>query len=104
MNRKPFIALMFFILIISIMMFGIGCAEDAVFPGNEAEKQPERITSNIVSIPIERVRTLNPLLSLYFNSYQFSPVFNSTESGTFSSMAFSIFSFKMVFTLSNSSR
>ena len=69
MNRKPFIALMFFILIISIMMFGIGCAEDAVFPGNEAEKQPERITSNIVSIPIERVRTLNPLLSLDEDTY-----------------------------------
>ena len=43
-------------------------------------------------------------VSLYFNSYQFSPVFSSTESGTFSCMAFSIFSFNMVFTLSNSSR
>ena len=66
MIRKPFITVLLFII---LLFFCIGCTDDAVFPGNEAEDQPERITSNIVSIPIEKVRTLNPLLSLDEDAY-----------------------------------
>ena len=51
MIRKPFITVLLFII---LLFFCIGCTDDAVFPGNEAEDQPERITSNIVSIPIEK--------------------------------------------------
>lgn len=66
MIRKPFVTVLLFTL---LLLFCVGCTDDAVFPGNETENQPERITSTIVSIPIEKVRTFNPLLSLDEDAY-----------------------------------
>lgn len=60
------------ILLILLLLSVSGCSEDRTFPGEEAEAEPERITSAVVSIPMEKVRTLNPLLSLDEDTYHFN--------------------------------
>ncbi len=63
--RRQFLTL---ILLILLLLFA-GCADDTGLPGEETENVPERITSAVVSIPMEKARTLNPLLSLDEDAY-----------------------------------
>lgn len=44
-------------------IFLTGCDKDPNIQGSEPDKEPEMISSDVVSIPIEKVRTFNPLLS-----------------------------------------
>ena len=60
------------ILLILLLLSVTGCSEDRTFPGEEEEAEPERITSAVVSIPMEKVRTLNLLLSLDEDTYHFN--------------------------------
>lgn len=66
MANKTVIVAMLTIVITTLLY---GCSGDVVFPGGESEKEPEIITSNVISVPIEKIRTLNPLLSLDEDSY-----------------------------------
>lgn len=61
MDKKIYI---FFILII-IFSFIIlsGCSENSSFLGAENPEKTKVITSNEISVPIEKVRTLNPVIS-----------------------------------------
>lgn len=66
MMQRQFLASI--LLILSLLIF-VGCADDMGLPGEETENEPERIISAVVSIPMEKVRTLNPLLSLDEGAY-----------------------------------
>ena len=52
-----------------IMLFIAGCGDDTPLSGDETEKELPSITSAVVSIPIEKIRTLNPVLSLDEDAY-----------------------------------
>lgn len=52
-----------------IMLFIAGCGDDIPLSGDETEKELPSITSAVVSIPIEKIRTLNPVLSLDEDAY-----------------------------------
>ncbi len=56
-------------LITIFVLLLAGCGEDTVFPGNDSENRRESVTSAVVSVPMEKVRTLNPLLSRDEDAY-----------------------------------
>lgn len=66
---QRYIKLTLSLLLVSLLTIFIGCADEGNFPGNELGHEPEVIISNTISIPMEKIRTLNPILSVDEDTY-----------------------------------
>lgn len=61
--KKALAAVMVLLMLLS------GCSEEVDLSGEDGVNETEIITSNLVSIPIEKIRTLNPLLTKDEDAY-----------------------------------
>jgi len=60
------------LLLVFFVVFLSGCADAVGFLLPEKETEPERVTSYEITIPIEKVRTLNPVVSKDEDTYYLS--------------------------------
>jgi peptide/nickel transport system substrate-binding protein len=65
-KKRTLLILLFFVLLLS------GCADAVGFLLPEKESEPERVTTYDITIPTEKVRTLNPVVSKDEDTYYLS--------------------------------
>lgn len=67
-KKRTLLLLLFFVVLLS------GCADAVGFLLPEKEPEPESVTTYDITIPIEKVRTLNPVVSKDEDTYYLSPL------------------------------